>query len=211
MAKKETKTVPTVDEIEQFILDAGSDDLTVFGGKQQGGVFCQQNSDEMAPFIHAIMESGEPTSIYLELGAAAGGSAYIINHFLKPTKIILVDDGMHPRAWMRKTILAGIDYTTITGLSHNEDVVLKSQGYAPYDVIFIDADHSYPSVKADILLYLPMLRVGGFMIMHDTIYFGGDVGRVVKELKSDPRVEFIAEYASKKYTPLGTCLFKRIA
>jgi predicted O-methyltransferase YrrM len=200
-----------VEEIEQFILDAGSDNLTVFGGSHAGGVFCQQNSDELADLIHTILETGEPINTYLELGAAAGGSVYIINHFFNPAKLVMVDDGQHPRAWMRKTILQGLSYSNIAGISYSESVIEAAAKFAPYDLIFVDADHTYPSVRADVTLYLPLLRPGGFMAMHDSIYFGGDVGRVVRELRADPQVEFIAEFVSKKYEPLGTALFRKAA
>jgi len=207
---KVTGYIPTIDEIEQFILEAGSDDLVVFGGTHKGGIYCQQNSDEFASCIATILNSGLSINNYLEIGAAAGGTAYLVNHFLRPTKTIIVDDGKHIRAWMRKTILAGINYENIQGLSYEQPTLDAASKFAPYDLIFVDADHSYPSVRADVTLYLPMLASGGYMIMHDSIYFKNDVGRVVDELKSDSRVEFIAEYESKKYQPLGTALFRKV-
>ena len=207
---EESKPKLTIEEIEQFILDAGSDDLTVFGGSHQGGIFCQQNSDELAPCLLYIIESGVNINSYLEIGAAAGGTIYLINHFLHPKGIVIVDDGQHPRAWMRKTILSGINYENIQGLSFQLPIIEAAKQFAPYDLIFVDADHSYPSVRADITCYLPMLSSGGFMIMHDSVYFKDDVGRVVRELQNDPQVEFIAEYTSKKYQPLGTSLFRKV-
>ena len=208
---EEKQITPTEQEIEQFILDAGSDNLTVFGGSHVGGIFCQQNSDELAALIYTILETGEPIKTYLELGAAAGGSVYLMNHFFTPDKLVLVDDGQHPRAWMRKTILQGLSYENISGLSYTEDTLFVAAKFAPYDFILVDADHTYPSVRADVTLYLPLLRPGGFMAMHDSIYFGGDVGRVVREMRTDPQVEFIAEFSSKKYEPLGTALFRKVA
>ena len=208
---EEKRITPTEQEIEQFILEAGSDNLTVFGGSHVGGIFCQQNSDELAALIYTILETGEPIKTYLELGAAAGGSVYLMNHFFAPDKLVLVDDGQHPRAWMRKTILQGLSYTTINGLSFTEEVIETAAKFSPYDLIFVDADHTYPSVRADVTLYLPLLRPGGFMALHDSIYFGGDVGRVVREMRTDPQVEFIAEFSSKKYEPLGTALFRKVA
>lgn len=200
----------SLEAIEQFILDSGSEDLTVFGGKWKGGVFAQQNSDELAPCLLHILESGLSINGYLEIGAAAGGTVYLINHFLHPRGIVIVDDGKHEHAWMRRTILSGITHTDIRGLSYQQDTLFTAKQFAPYDLIFVDADHTYLSVRADVALYLPMLSSGGFMIMHDSTYFKDDVGRVVKELQSDPQVEFIAEYVSKKYQPLGTSLFRKV-
>ncbi len=74
--------VYSLDLIEQFILDAGSDNLGVFGGIYEGGIHCQQIPDEIAPCILTILESGESIKSYLEIGVAAGGSTFLFNHFI---------------------------------------------------------------------------------------------------------------------------------
>jgi predicted O-methyltransferase YrrM len=48
------------------------------------------------------------------------------------------------------------------------------------DIIFIDADHSYESVKKDILKYTPKLKKDGLLTGHDIDYPG--VNKAVKEL-----------------------------
>jgi len=47
-----------------------------------------------------------------------------------------------------------------------EDAVNNFQDNS-FDVIFIDADHSYEGVKKDIQNYLPKLKPSGFLICHD--------------------------------------------
>lgn len=51
---------------------------------------------------------------------------------------------------------------------------------ASADLVFIDADHSYESVKKDIMRYTPKLRAGGILCGHDIDYPG--VNRAVNEL-----------------------------
>lgn len=48
------------------------------------------------------------------------------------------------------------------------------------DLVFIDADHSYPAVKKDIIAYIPKLKQGGILSGHDIDYPG--VNRAVNEL-----------------------------
>ncbi|MEM6530769.1 MAG: class I SAM-dependent methyltransferase, partial [Chloroflexota bacterium] len=38
------------------------------------------------------------------------------------------------------------------------------------DLLFVDGDHSYKGVSRDLRLYLPHLRPGGILIMHDSAY-----------------------------------------
>jgi hypothetical protein len=50
---------------------------------------------------------------------------------------------------------------------------------ASYDLIFIDADHSYESVRNDTELILPLLSPTGFVVWHDYAnwgYFSGENG-----------------------------------
>jgi len=51
-------------------------------------------------------------------------------------------------------------------------IVARSQAAArsfdtPIDVLFIDGDHEEAAVVSDLALWLPKLRVGGFLVMHD--------------------------------------------
>ncbi len=41
--------------------------------------------------------------------------------------------------------------------------------YAPYDLVFIDAGHSYRDVEHDYLHYREMLRSGGVVALHDAL------------------------------------------
>ncbi len=70
----------------------------------------------MAPCIKAILNSGEFPAHYLEIGAAAGGTTYLIDHFLEPRIIVLIDDNKHPKAHLRPYVLRDIPTITITVL-----------------------------------------------------------------------------------------------
>jgi len=54
------------------------------------------------------------------------------------------------------------------------------------DLVFIDADHSYPGCKKDILAYRSKVSPGGIFAGHDIDYPG--VNRAVKELVTDYEV-----------------------
>ena len=193
--------------IEEFIIKKGSDSLDVFGGAFEGGIHIQQIPDELAPCIEAIQELGEVKS-YLEIGVAAGGTTYIFNHFFHP-EITLVDDNKHHKAKLRNAILDGVKRRELIGKSDGEDV-LKAAREQTYDVIVIDGDHLYPAVKKDTENYLPLLNKDGFLIYHDSVMKEWGVHRIVKELKKNKDLKFIGEYVSKKHSPLGIAMFRRV-
>jgi predicted O-methyltransferase YrrM len=206
-AKAETRLA----DIENYILDAGSDHVPTFGGKFEGGIQVQQVPDEIAPCLLAIMDSGELVKAYLEIGAAAGGTAFLFDHFFKPETIVLIDDNRHPKAHVRPYILRDIKYTEIIGHSQAQGTVdvLRSR-YAKFDVILIDGDHTYPGVSADVAIYREDLRVGGFLILHDSALDSWGIRQVVRELKDDSDFEFIAEYVSAKWNICGIAMFRKV-
>jgi predicted O-methyltransferase YrrM len=44
---------------------------------------------------------------------------------------------------------------------------LESQGSADFDWIYVDADHSYEAVVADIAAALPRVKPGGMLVFND--------------------------------------------
>ena len=68
----------------------------------------------------------------------------------------------------------------IKGYSYNVADQLPNNSM---DLIFIDADHSYESVKKDILAYTPKLKDNGILSGHDIDYPG--VNKAVRELIKD--------------------------
>lgn len=197
----------SLEEIEQFIFTAGSDDVPTFGGSYEGGIHCQQIADELAPCIFSILESGLEIKSYLEIGVAAGGTTFVFDHFFHPEKIVLIDDNKHHKAGLRAEVLKDINYKEIIGRSDSEDVVKAVD--TMFDVIVIDGDHSYPGVKLDVIHYLPFLLTGGFLVLHDSALPEWGVMRVVKELKTNEGMEFVGEYISQNHKPCGVALFRK--
>jgi hypothetical protein len=69
--------------------------------------------------------------------------------------------------------------TTIVGDSHAEYIEFENESI---DVLFIDGDHSYAAVKADIELWFPKVKMGGIISGHDFGTHAPGVIQAVKEL-----------------------------
>lgn len=53
------------------------------------------------------------------------------------------------------------------GSSHDEQIVELTADESPYDVVYIDGDHSYAGALADLSNYAPMVKSGGYLVMDD--------------------------------------------
>ena len=69
--------------------------------------------------------------------------------------------------WQGWAEVARVELSQNDGDSHDPLLINLAEHYAPYDVIFIDGDHSLRGVTADFENYWPMVKPGGLMIFHD--------------------------------------------
>jgi hypothetical protein len=59
----------------------------------------------------------------------------------------------------------------IDGLSQDPRVYGVATETAPYDILYIDGDHSYDATASDILMYKELLKPGGFLVIDDANTF----------------------------------------
>jgi predicted O-methyltransferase YrrM len=73
------------------------------------------------------------------------------------------------------------------GHSRDHGIIEAAEHAGGYDMVFIDADHEYPSVLADWVTYGPMVNPGGMVVFHDITprpMYGVD--RLWREMKTQP-------------------------
>lgn len=127
-----------------------------------------QHAAEFARLLDIYRER-KPKRV-LEVGTYHGGTLYHWLQNAQPgTTVVTVDLGspvdnshLYPE-WVPK----GVELVVIHGDSHDLETIQKAMEHAPYDWLFIDADHYYESVKADWEAYGPMVSDGGVVVFHD--------------------------------------------
>jgi len=199
--------------LKLFIQSLGSDSLDIIGGTYEGGLRLQQIPDEIAFCINDLIKTNKDFKNFLEVGAAGGGNIYLFNHFFQFKNIVIIDDNVYLKRIkqpnLRKKNLKNIKYIEIIGDSKAEKTIEDFKKLnMTFDLIFIDGDHSYSGVKGDANIYLSFLNHKGYAIFHDTMACKG-VKKFFEEIKEDKRFEFIKEYISAEYKPLGIGVFQR--
>lgn len=141
----------------------------------------------------AVAEALPPEATLVEIGVWQGRSAIYMAEALKelrkPAKFYLVDsfDGGKILAdtvatlgrplieILRQHIVAAAVTNQITGIIDKPSLVAANQfSDGSIDFAFIDADHDYASVKADLNAWWPKIKPGGILAGHD--YCSGWVG-----------------------------------
>ena len=171
---------------------------------------------QLGPFYECVAESLPENAILVEIGVWQGRSAVFMAEKLcelnKPAKFYLVDsfDG--------GKILAQAAQGLATPLLEIVKSHLRSAGVADkitdiiaslsviaarrfedrsIDFAFIDADHDYASVRADILAWWPKIKVGGLLAGHDYKSYWVGVAQAVDELVVHHALDF--QYAQEAW------------
>jgi cephalosporin hydroxylase len=171
------------EEILDFVLNAGSDSLEVFGGKFKGGYELQQCPEEISDFL--VEYQNIEIENFLEIGIAAGGNTRIFCDFLKIKDVYTIDLDEHPsisyenNPKARDNNFMNLKNTgkieNFYGDSHSSEAEewLSAKG-VKFDMVFIDGDHTEHGIKLDTELVLPHLNDNAYVIYHDTVVV--DVG-----------------------------------
>jgi cephalosporin hydroxylase len=125
-----------------------------------------QNPDEFRLLLELYLER-QPERV-LEVGVGEGGSLYRwLQYATIGTVVVALDDRHVNRSQYRDWTPATVDLVTITGSSHDPDVLIDVARYRPYDWVFIDADHHDHAVRADWRHFSAMTAPGAVVALHD--------------------------------------------
>jgi len=165
--------------VHQAFLNAPWDILPSFQGPATRKLRLGRGMDHprYGRFIYAFAKVYRP-QVVVELGSYAGGTAIGWATALKENgsgRFISVDNdtysqGTYPtvtRANIAATGLSASRYEFRNGDSRQVIPQLAAELKGTVDVYLVDADHTYEGAMADMKNGLPMLKPGGFMLVHD--------------------------------------------
>lgn len=161
-----------VEAVQRYIEEAGTS-IGGFGGTWIGGYSAQQEPAELAQLIYFLLGIGHPFHDYLEIGAAAGGTARLLDDFLKLDHLYVIDlnnDGMLDHEgvplWKHRAenIPQAVEWV---GDSHSTECRHVVDRWGPFDLILIDGDHSYAGIRADTVLAVEHAADGAILVYHD--------------------------------------------
>ena len=170
-------------------------------GFGDGPVHVHQRTQEFAQLLD-LYKDRRPSRI-LEIGSYEGGTLY---HWLQNAApgavLVSVDDfrmGIDNRSLYPEWTPKGVECHAINGDSHNPDTINQFAVYAPFDWVFIDADHSYQAAKADWETCLRYVAAGGVVAFHDILgptseHPEIEVSRLWADIQAEyPTVEYVAD------------------
>lgn len=123
--------------------------------------------------LHQALElaaSVRPVTI-VELGCLTGGTLYAWRHVCERVYGITLTENYKYLSG-RTQQLEPHGAVVHHGDSHDpgsREWLLSELNGTPVDVLVIDADHRFEAVKQDMLMYAPLVRRGGIILIHDVL------------------------------------------
>jgi cephalosporin hydroxylase len=165
-------------------------------------------------FVSLLRTVSNPQPIrLLEIGTASGGTLFMFTRVAADNaKIASVDlpNGSFGGGYPPKKIslyqafaLPNQQLKLIRADSHAPETFERVKEYfdgQPIDFIFIDGDHTYEGVRNDFEMYKRLIKRGGYIAFHDTVYAEG-VKRFWSEIKEQHETKW--EFISNKNPRYG--------
>ena len=174
-----------IEFIEDELINLTIDKDVLFGHPFVDGVInlkLQQIPEEFAYVLWNLLGYKTQYAKALEIGVAGGYSVLALNKFLNIDSFTLIDDGKHDQFKYLENVLKDVEYDLFVGDSTSEEVIGFIQDkQTHFDLIHIDANHSYEYVLQDFTNYSKFLSKDGLIIFHDSHHREG-VREVIIEL-----------------------------
>lgn len=172
------------------------------------GVGCnhfQQTPSELAQMISLLLSQPTLLANYLEIGAGTGWTAKVMDSFLQFEQVRLIDNGVRYSGRLERVPKALEWVGDSTTLEASQ--ALEAWGIQ-YDLVYVDGDHSYRSVRSDTFLATKCAKPSCYVAFHDARH--GEVRWWLKELMDGalPGLTHVQLFGRKSGETFNLSLFK---
>lgn len=144
--------------------------------------------DKTLQFLHHLMKNVHPSRV-LELGTAFGASTAYMAAGIGNGLIVSIDNysgaySKKPDEVFKSLKILGLDKNVrlLHGNTHNSDILLEQTKIRKkFDILFMDADHSYKGLKLEYGSALSSLKKEHIIIVDDT-HVSPEIGKFIVEL-----------------------------
>ena len=148
-------------------------------------------------------------AVIVELGTYYGGSTLVLGSAYNRGKIFTIDQyeksyQLYPENKRTFSLENSIKTFKENNCEHVQPIQGTNSEIAkdwslPIDLLFIDADHKYESVKEDIEKWLPKVKLNGLVLFHDYDCYV-DVTKAVYEAIEEKRITIIKKVGTMLLT-----------
>lgn len=128
----------------------------------------QQDREELTALL--LIADNHQVQRVLEIGTAAGGTAWAWSQLPSVDRVITVDAARTYEAEVVAQESAG-KIVRVTGDSADRatyEAVIRQLDHQPADLVFIDGDHTDKAARNDWLTYGQLAGANGLVVFHDT-------------------------------------------
>ena len=176
------------------------------GGWREGGIVSYASVElEVGRLWHSLVMLLQPRLV-LETGTFQGYSTACIASALATLggdrRVITIDP-----APQEGQVWAGTDLEPLVSLRRQFSQDAFADLYlarAKFDMLVLDSDHHYDTIMRELMLYEPLLREGGSILLHDSLFFDG-VGAAVRQVLANPRFQGVTLDTPRRALPGQRC------
>lgn len=141
-------------------------------------------------YVRGLLTQVSPIKLIVELGVDYGYSLFSFAKLYPDAEVYGVDDFSYSendtaKAYVEKCCAESSNVKLLVGTTERW---AKDFPDRLIDVLHIDADHTYDSVRCDFGLWEPLVRSGGAIMFHDVISYPNDVGRFFNSLTGNKKL-----------------------
>jgi predicted O-methyltransferase YrrM len=170
--------------------------INVFEKELYPVIFYDSIELEVGHFYHAFIKLTR-SSVILETGVSRGYSTCCIASALSELRrgghVYAIDPADYPHLWEGTGLEPYISWLPKTSQDAAREVAVRE-----YDLLIIDSHHDYDTCMFEVMNFEPLLKVNGYILMHDSLFYDG-VGAVVKQLVSNPRFDVMTHMTPRSH------------